>query len=145
MISVMSAISSPVQTVLDLFATSLSDVRFGDVDAEKLAALAVDVQSAAEAVTAAQTLVDDARTKLQEQQDALLLHAQRALAYARVYAESDALLSARIEAIALPRPLRRSRPDANVLLLSSEEPPLRRPRGRPRKTEAPSPELEDRV
>jgi hypothetical protein len=138
----MSAISPPVQTVLDLFATELADVRFGDVDAKRLTTLAADVQSAAEAVAAAQALVDDARNKLQERQDALVQHAQRALAYARVYAEPDASLSARLEAIALPRPARRPRSDAEVLLLSPDQQPPRRPRGRPRKTPLPVPAFE---
>ena len=129
----MSAIPSPVRTVLDLFVTDLADVRFGDVDAKTLASLAADVEAAAEAVASAQALLDDARSKLQERQDVLLQQAQRAVAYARVYAEPDAALSARIEAIALPRMTRRSRTEAEPLTLSADDPP-RRPRGRPRKT-----------
>jgi len=136
----MSAISSPVQTVLDLFTTELADVRFGDVDANVLASLAADVESTAEAVASAQALLDDARSKLQERQDALLQQAQRALAYARVYAEPDAVLSARIDAIALPRPAKRARPETDLLTLSAEPP--RRPRGRPRKTPIETPMLE---
>jgi len=138
----MSAISTPVQTVLDLFATDLADVRFGDVDSKMLAGLASDVQAAAEAVASAQALLDDARSKLQERQDALLQQAQRALAYARVYAEADAALSARIEAIALPRPARRVRADGEVLTLCSDPMPPRRPRGRPRKHADAEPILE---
>src|SRR5690348_3551841 len=119
----MSAIPTPVRTVVDLFATELADVRFGDVDAKMLASLAADVDAAAEAVASAQALLDEARSKLQEKHDALLQQAQRAIAYARVYAEPDAELSARIESIALPRPARRARPDAEVLTLSSDPSP----------------------
>ena len=43
------AISNPVRTVVDLFASELADVRFGDVDAKMLAALASEVESAAAA------------------------------------------------------------------------------------------------
>lgn len=137
----MNAIPSPVHTVLDLFATDLAGVRFGDVDSNVLAALAAEVQSAADAVASAQALLDDARSKLQERQEALLLQVQRALAYARVYAEADAALTARIETIALPRPARRPRAD-EVLTLSPDEAPPRRPRGRPRKVSAEAPMLE---
>ena len=135
--SATTTIPTPVRTVLDLFATDLADVRFGDVDAKTLAALASDVESAADAVASAQALLDDARGKLQERQEALLVQAQRALAYARVYAEPDPALTARIETIALPRPARRVRADGEALVLSPDQAPPRRPRGRPRKVEAP--------
>ena len=129
----MSTIPSPVRTVVDLFSTDLADVRFGDVDAKKLASLVSEVEAAADALASAQALLDAARSKLQERQEVLLQQAQRALAYARVYAEADDALSARIEAIALPRPARRGRTDTGeVLTLSAEQ--ERRPRGRPRKT-----------
>lgn len=131
----MSAIATPVRTVLDLFTSDLADVRFGDVDAAALASLASEVEAAAEAAAAAQALLDEARRKLEERQDALLHQAQRALAYARVYAEADAALSARIDAIPLPRPARRARVDGDALALSADPTsPPRRPRGRPRKT-----------
>lgn len=141
----MNAISPPIQTILDLFETHLADVRFGDVDAKSLARLATEVQATADVVTAAQVALDSARIALHERQEALLLHAQRALAYARVYAEADESLSARLEAVTLPRPARRSRTDATasstaseVLVLTSDAQPARRPRGRPRKLVTPS-------
>jgi hypothetical protein len=130
----MSAIPGPIQSLLDLFSSDLNDVRFGDVDATTLAGIAADVETAAGAVASAQAVVDEARAKLQERQDLLMQQAQRALAYARVYAEANAELTARLDAIALPRPVRRVRPEADVLVLTSEAQPARRPRGRPRKT-----------
>ena len=133
----MSTIPSPVRTLVDLFSTELADVRFGDVDAKTLATLASEVEAAADALASAQALLDDARSKLQERQDTLLHQAQRALAYARVYAEADVTLSARVEAISLPRPARRGRAESGeVLSLSADPDPPRRPRGRPRKTPA---------
>jgi hypothetical protein len=138
----MSTIPSPVQTVLDLFATDLAEVRFGDLDAKTLDSLASDVRSAADAVASAQALLDDARSKLQERQEALLQQAQRALAYARVYAEPDAALTERIEAISLPRPVRRVRAETEVLALSPDPDAPKRPRGRPRKTPLEAPMLE---
>lgn len=141
----MSPIPPSIQTVLDLFSTHLADVRFGDIDAPSLARLAADVQAAAEVTTASQIALDAARITLHERQEALLLHAQRALAYARVYAEADESLSASLEAVTLPRAARRSRTDAGashptnelVLTASSEAPAARRPRGRPRKLVTP--------
>jgi hypothetical protein len=132
-----STISAPLQGVLDVFATTLADVRFGDVDAATLAHLATEVAAAAGVVAAAQAALESARASLHERQEALLLAAQRALAYARVYAEADAALSARLDAINLPRAARRPRAEAAALTLdavaSVDASPPRRPRGRPRK------------
>jgi hypothetical protein len=137
----MTAIPPPVEAVLDLFATDLADVRFGDLDAPALARIAGDVQAASEVVVAAQLALDVARGALHERQEALLQQAQRALAYARVYAEADVALTARLDAITLPRGSRRARSETSTnasaetesLVLTSEGEPVRRPRGRPRK------------
>lgn len=132
----MEAIPPPVRSLLDLFATTLADVRFADLDAHTLAHAAADVESAAAAVATAQATLDSARNGLREQQELLIQCAQRAIAYARVYAESDATLAERIESIGLPKPVRaprrvRSADDALPLFTEAEAP--RRPRGRPRK------------
>jgi hypothetical protein len=138
----MTAISPPVRTVLDLFSTHLPDVRFGDVDASSLARVASDVETAAEVVASAQAALESARVVLHERQEVLLQQVQRALAYARVYAEADEALSAQLEAVSLPRPARRTRADvaavsvagaSDALVLTSEPQVPRRPRGRPRK------------
>jgi hypothetical protein len=134
MFSYMTAISPQIQGVLDLFSSTLGDVKFGDVDACSLARAADDVQSAADVVASAQAALDAARSTLHEREETLLLHAQRALAYARVYAETDEALSAQLEAITLPRPPRRPRTDGHEALVLSPDPqPATRPRGRPRK------------
>lgn len=145
----MTAIPPAVQAVLDLFTTDLADVRFGDLDAPALARLASDVQAASEIVASAQIALDLARGALHERQEALLQQAQRALAYARVFAEADVALTARLDAITLPRASRRPRSDGSTstgtgahgaagdsLVLTSELEPARRPRGRPRKLPA---------
>ena len=93
---------APLQAILDLFATEFAEVHFADIDATTLARLTREVQTANETVIAAQAVLDGARTTLQERRDTLLQHAHRALAYARVYAENDEALTARLEAIALP-------------------------------------------
>lgn len=147
MLSIMSAssaISPPVQTVLDLFATHLPDLRFGDVDAQSLARVAHEVQAAADVMTTAQIALESARIALHERQESLLQQVQRALAYARVYAEADEVLSAHLEAVTLPRATRRARAETSTshgtddeLVLTSEPQPAKRPRGRPRKVPAP--------
>ncbi len=140
MFSFMDAIPSPIQSLLDLFATALVEVRFADVDAQTLARAAADVQAASLVVANAQAAVDEARQALQERQETLLQHAQRAAAYARVYAETDEALSDRLSAITLPRSTRRARSNGDALVLSSDPPAsLPRPRGRPRKAAAKPP------
>ncbi len=89
--------------LLELFSTTLADVRFGDIDAEALGRLDAAAKSAATEVAQRLVAYEDAKAKLEEQHDELLSHAHRALAYARVYAEGDPTLTARLEAIALPR------------------------------------------
>jgi hypothetical protein len=138
------AISPAIQNLLELFATSLADVRFADLDGQTLARLAAAVDTAAEAVASAQSTLDAARDSLNERQDTLLHQSQRALAYARVFAESDETLTAQLDAISLPRPTRRSRAD-QALVLSADPQPPPRPRGRRRKAEVDEPMLESIV
>jgi ElaB/YqjD/DUF883 family membrane-anchored ribosome-binding protein len=131
----MNAIPTPLQALIELFSSDLAEVRFGDVDASTLTSVAADVESAAEAAASAETRLAEARAMLQERQDLLMQHAQRAMAYARVYAEANASLTARLEAIALPRPARKVRTESGeAFVLSPDAEPPRRPRGRPRKT-----------
>jgi hypothetical protein len=136
------AVSLAIQTILDLFATDLAEVRFADLDAKALERVATDVKSAADVVASAELALEAARAALQEKQDALLQHTQRALAYARVYAENDEAMSVRLEAITLPRPTRRSRTSAEMLVLSSAPHAGPRVRGRTRKASRTEPMLE---
>jgi len=130
----MSPIAPPVQALLDLFATELADVHFADVDAQLLARLAVDLEASAEAAALAQQALERANAAVLERSDALLDQAQRALAYARVYAERNPALLERVEAIALPRARLARRPRLESPTLD-EAPVLPRRRGRPRKSE----------
>jgi multidrug efflux pump subunit AcrA (membrane-fusion protein) len=133
------AIPSPIQSLLDLFTTALADVRFADVDGQTLARVAADVEAAIAVVSSAEAALASAREALQERQEALLQQAQRALAYARVYAESDEALTERLGAIALPRGTRKGRATGDTLILSPDPEPAPRPRGRPRKQNASEP------
>ncbi|MGH7435949.1 MAG: hypothetical protein ACRENE_09770 [Polyangiaceae bacterium] len=137
----MSTTHPAVQALLELFATSLADVRFADVDGPSLARCAAEVEVAAQAEVVARLALDAAAAALQEKQEALLQRAQRALAYARVYAESDPALAASLESIGMPRAARRATAaDALVLSTATETSP--RPRGRPRKRPVAEPTLE---
>ena len=99
----MTLLSPPVQAVLELFQGPLADVRFADVDATGLASVAAEVESAAAAVARQEAQLSELRQSLSERQEALLLLAQRALAYARVYAEHDEALTEQLARISLPR------------------------------------------
>jgi hypothetical protein len=135
----MDHVPSPVQAVLDLFANELADVRFGDVDAITLARIAAEVHAAAEVMASQQAVLESAREALKERQSVLLEHAQRAVAYARVYAEKDEAMSARLEAIALPRVARRAKgPDDTPIVSSAPQP---KPRKRRRASETSAGEL----
>jgi hypothetical protein len=105
----MTVIPPAVAALLELFESALSDLRFADLDASVLSGLSAEVTAAAEGVAAKQAALDEARAALQERQNVLLQQAQRALAYARVYAENDFELRAKLEAIALPKPARAPR------------------------------------
>ena len=96
-------ISAPLREVLAVFSESLSSVRFPDVDASALAEAAVLVEQHAAEQRRLEAALEEQRKTLEESQEQLLQKAQRALAYARVFAEGDVLLSSRLEGIALPR------------------------------------------
>ena len=110
----MTAIPAPVQAVLDLFAGELQGVRFADVDGARLKELAQGAEAAASELAARQAALDTAKEALAEAQEALLQQVQRAVAYARVYAENDPALAERIGAIALPRPGKPTRTKASA-------------------------------
>ncbi len=123
----MDAISPPIRTALEIFETALADVRFAELDAKTLARAAADVHAVAAVVASAQAALDSARSALQERQDILLERVQRAIAYARVYAENDEALTQRLQAIVLPRSPRgtRARDDAALVLSSAPHSPTR--------------------
>ncbi len=129
----MDAIAPPIRAALELFETALADVRFADLDANTLAHAAADVHAVAAVVASAQAALESARGALQERQDLLLEQVQRAIAYARVYAENDEALTQRIQAIALPRALRGPRTKDDALVLSSMPQSSPRPRAARRK------------
>ena len=97
-----------VQEVLDLFASELATLRFGDLEPGVLKGAEADVRSVAGEVARVELELEALRASLAERQDALIAKAQRALAYARVYAEDQPALSSRIEQMSVPRVGRRT-------------------------------------
>ncbi|WP_338872056.1 hypothetical protein [Myxococcus stipitatus] len=100
-------ISPALRALLELFTTELAEVRFPDMSGQVLEDAAAQVKASAEAVARAQAALEVARQGLQESQDALLQKGQRALAYARVFAEENPELNAKLESIHLPRAARK--------------------------------------
>lgn len=105
-----SPINPGLQAVIELFDTELLALKFPDVDQAVLREAAARVLTQAEAVAAAEQALATAREGLSDAQEALLGKCQRALAYARVYAEEDRDLSRRLDAINLPRPRAKAAP-----------------------------------
>lgn len=99
----MTSLSPPLQAVVALFRGPLQNVRFADIDAAGLSSLAQEVEGAAADVQVQEAKLAELRQQLSQKQDALLALAQQALAYARIYAESDDALLAELNEIALPR------------------------------------------
>jgi hypothetical protein len=123
----MDAIPTPIRAALSVFETALADVSFADIDAETFARTVAEVTALADAVASAQAALDSAKNALQERQEVLLGQVQRAMAYARVYAEDDEALMQRLNAIPLPRSGRvvRAKEDAALVLSSTPQPASR--------------------
>jgi hypothetical protein len=115
-----SALLSPfASSVLELYAEALPDVRFPDLDLAALEALVEEVRDAQEEVDRAESELQDAKERLAARGAALHARAERALSYARIYADGNPELSARVDAV-------RKQPGENT-----ESAPKKR--GRPRK------------
>lgn len=99
----MSYVSPAVQAVIDVFQGPLADVRFADVEASALVNLAHAAELAAADLAQHEAQLSELRQALADRQEALLVLAQRGLAYARVYAEHDEALSEQLSRITLPK------------------------------------------
>lgn len=117
--------------LLALFEGPLQAVRFPDVDHSTLTELAEAVRRGAEDVEQARAMLEAAEIALEERRQALLSRGQRALAYARVYADGNAELRGEIDRIALPGSALRAEPREPEAVPGGE--PARRKRGRPPK------------
>jgi hypothetical protein len=110
----MSAVSPSIQAVIDLFEGPLSGVRFGDVDGAALRRLAEEAEAARGVLEAHQATLNALRHAMTERQEQLVAQAQRALAYARIYAENDESLTAQLATIHLPRAPKRPKAEATA-------------------------------
>lgn len=124
--------------LLRLFEGPLSKVSFPDVDQSTLASLADKVRAAAVSVDEARTALAERERALDEAQAALLARGKRALAYARIYAEADAELTATLDALgSLQSGAKSARPKRVEAALATHanevEAPVSKRRGRPRK------------
>jgi hypothetical protein len=106
----MTSLPQPLQAVVALFEGPLSGVRFADVDAAGLSRLAAEFASVAAEVEQHEAKLVELRQGLAQRQEALVALSQRALAYARVYAEDDDELLAKLNDIALPRAAKARKP-----------------------------------
>jgi ElaB/YqjD/DUF883 family membrane-anchored ribosome-binding protein len=86
-----------VKALVDLFKNELSAVTFPGVDSALLLQLLADVQKYTDAVIKAEATLDAARTALRESEEALAVKSQKALAYARVYAEDHPDIAAKVD------------------------------------------------
>ena len=97
-------VTQPVRDALPLFEGALKDVRFPDVDAASLATSAQEVEQRFAELRRLEASIDEAKRAVADAFEGLLQKTQRGLAYARVFAEGDDALRARLDAIHLPRP-----------------------------------------
>lgn len=118
------AIPAFVRDVIALYAEAMAEVSFPDLDLEVLESAAAQLRESAAAVQRAAEALEAARAAEHQSSESLVARAARALAYAKVFAAGDALLSERIAAI----------DRSNVAAPSDGARPKKR--GRPRKHEA---------
>lgn len=94
-----------LQKLLDLFVTGpLAKVHFPDVDGAALAKLADAVKQQGASVREAEQRVLEARAALAEGLETLRIQAQRALSYARIYADGQPAVRPLLDGIDLSRP-----------------------------------------
>jgi ElaB/YqjD/DUF883 family membrane-anchored ribosome-binding protein len=89
-----------VKALVDLFKNELSAVTFPGVDGAMLEQLLADVKQYTDAVIKAEAALDAARAALRESEEALAIKSQKALAYARVYAEDRPEIAAKVDFVA---------------------------------------------
>jgi len=119
-------IAPAVQAVLDLFENELAELKFPDIDQSVLKEAARCVDERAEVLLRAEAALQAARESLYDSQELLLQKCHRAVAYARIYAEEDAALLERLDAIGLPKSGRNGKGAAAPSSSSDAKVPARR-------------------
>lgn len=119
--------------VIDLYSDELADVRFPDLALEDLLELQAELHGAQLEVERVEAELADTRAALEQRMQALSAKAERALSYARVFAQGNPDLGPRLAEIGRKRAL----PSAGAHALAEDGTPAPK-RGRKPKTEAPS-------
>jgi hypothetical protein len=89
-------VPSLAHEVIALFADALADVRFPELDRERLEQLAAAARAAQLELERVEDALLQAQARVAEQAAVLLAGAERGLAYARVFAQGDDALSERL-------------------------------------------------
>ena len=119
-----SPIPAPLYELMSIFSEQLPNIRFGDIDKGVLDEAMGRVEMAAQKAAEAESVLEMARAELAATQQALLTTGQRALAYARIYAEDQPALLGRLQTLSLaPSP-------ANVVKTREAESKFARRRAR---------------
>ncbi len=130
-------IPTAVKELLALFDGPLASVTFPDVDGPALREQVASVEAAVHDVEAAAAAWAEAKRAVDSRLEVLLQKAQRALAYARIYAEDKPELDATLASLVVPR---WGDPRGNNKAPSGQDVAPARKRGRPRKSDvAPTP------
>ena len=95
----LSLLSSRSREILELYASALPEVAFPDLDLASLHVAAEQLRTAQDEVDRLESEVRDARELVASASAALDARAERALAYARIYAEGKPDLQAAVNAI----------------------------------------------
>jgi hypothetical protein len=120
--------------VIDLYAVELVEVRFPDLDLSALLYAQSELHAAQLEVERVEAVLAQARAEWDSRSQALTAKAERALAYARIYAQGDAELGPRIADIGKKKSAH-SAADSDGRDIDADAP---KRRGRKPKLESPS-------
>ena len=127
-----------LQQLLQLF-SSLPDVRFPELEPSTLQVAVARVKERQLELLQLEAQRDAVRLALEEEQEALLRKGHRLHAYLKVFAEHDEPLSAKVNALTLPR-LRKPAASSRIEGIPEGEPVAApKKRGRPRKASSTDP------
>lgn len=121
--------------VIDLYTDELADVRFPDLDLSALLYAQAELHAAQLEVERVEAELADKRAELEVRSQALVAKAERALAYARVFAQGDEQLAARLGEIG-----RKKSSNSHASQTASASGTIAAPKRRGRKPKAEEPE-----
>lgn len=122
--------------VIDLYAEELAEVRFPDLDLSALLYTQAELHAAQLEVERVEAELADKRAELERRSQALVAKAERALAYARIYAQGDEQLAPRLAEIGRRKSSLGAHPAATTSATGTIAAPKRRGR-KPKAEEEP--------